>query len=102
MDIFQKIAENKIREAMDEGLFENIPGNGKPFTFEDDSLVPADLRQCHKILKNANCLPRELELRRDIFNLRQMLDSATDEKTRTALQRKLNSTMLALDTERNR
>ena len=101
MDVFQKIAENKIREAMDEGLFENIPGKGRPFSFEDDSLVPEELRQCHKILKNAHCLPREMELRRDIFNLRQMLESATDEKMRTSLQRKLNSTMLALDTERS-
>jgi len=102
MDIFQQIAENKIREAMDEGLFENIPGNGKPFAFEDDSLVPEGLRQCHKILKNANCLPREMELRKDIFNLRQMLESATDEKTRMVLERKLNSTLLALDSERRR
>src|SRR3954465_6587754 len=102
MDIFQKIAENKIREAMEEGLFKEIPGKGKPFTFEDDSMVPEDLRQCHKILKNAHCLPPELEIRRDIFNIRQMLESARDEETRTALRRKLNSALLALDTQRGR
>jgi hypothetical protein len=102
MNVFQQIAENRIREAMAEGLFDNIPGKGQPFRFEDDSMVPEDLRQCHKILKNAHCLPAELELRKDIFNIRQMLESAVDEETRRALRRKLNSTMLALDTRRTR
>jgi hypothetical protein len=102
MDVFQQIAENRIREAMGEGLFEQIPGKGKPFRFEDDSMVPEDLRQSHKILKNAHCLPAELELRKDIFNIRQMIESAVDEKTRMALQRKLNSATLALDMRRTR
>jgi hypothetical protein len=102
MDVFQQIAENRIREAMGEGLFEQIPGKGKPFRFEDDSMVPEDLRQSHKILKNAHCLPAELELRKDIFNIRQMLESAVDEETRMALQRKLNSATLALDMRRTR
>jgi hypothetical protein len=102
MDVFQQIAENRIREAMEEGLFEQIPGKGKPFRFEDDSMVPEDLRQSHKILKNAHCLPAELELRKDIFNIRQMLESAVDEETRMALQRKLNSATLALDMRRTR
>jgi hypothetical protein len=102
MDVFQQIAENRIREAMEEGLFEQIPGKGKPFRFEDDSMVPEDLRQSHKILKNAHCLPAELELRKDIFNIRQMIESAVDEKTRMALQRKLNSATLALDMRRTR
>ena len=87
---------------MEEGLFEDIPGKGKPFRFEDDSMVPDDLRQCHKILKNAHCLPAELELRKDIFNLGQMLEAATDEQTRTALRRRLNTATLALDTQRAR
>lgn len=87
---------------MEEGLFEQIPGKGKPFRFEDDSMVPEDLRQSHKILKNAHCLPAELELRKDIFNIRQMLESAVDEETRMALQRKLNSATLALDMRRTR
>jgi hypothetical protein len=102
MDVFQQIAENRIREAMGEGLFEQIPGKGKPFRFEDDSMVPEDLRQSHKILKNAHCLPAELELRKDIFNIRQMIESAVDEETRMALQRKLNSATLALDMRRTR
>jgi hypothetical protein len=102
MDVFQQIAENRIREAMEEGLFEQIPGKGKPFRFEDDSMVPEDLRQSHKILKNAHCLPAELELRKDIFNIRQMIESAVDEETRMALQRKLNSATLALDMRRTR
>jgi hypothetical protein len=87
---------------MEEGLFEQIPGKGKPFRFEDDSMVPEDLRQSHKILKNAHCLPAELELRKDIFNIRQMIESAVDEETRMALQRKLNSATLALDMRRTR
>jgi len=36
----QAIAESKIQLAMDEGEFDNLPGFGKPFEFDDTRYDP--------------------------------------------------------------
>jgi hypothetical protein len=90
MDFLFKIAEERIQEAQREGLFDNLPGKGKPLNLDEDNAVPEDLRLSFKILKNANCLPIEMELRKEIYNLRQLLDAAIDPETRRELRRELN------------
>lgn len=90
MGLIETIAENRIRAAQEEGFFSNLPGHGKPLNLDDDSGVPEDLRLTFKILKNAGCLPVELELSREIHNLRQMLQAAIDENSRKELRRELN------------
>ena len=54
---FSRIVEERIRRAQKRGDFKNLSGSGKPLVFEDDSLVPEELRLAYKILRNANCLP---------------------------------------------
>jgi|SRR5579884_1216518 len=94
MEYLRKLAEEKIRQAMDEGLFDNLPGKGKPLALDDDSGVPEELRLSFKILKNAGCLPVELEVRKEIYSLRQLLNTAVDETTRKELRRELNFLLL--------
>ena len=57
---YEKIVEQRIKEAMEKGEFDNLPGKGRPIPLEDDSHVPEDLRLAYKVLKNADCLPPEL------------------------------------------
>ena len=97
MDYLHRIVEDRIQEAQKEGAFDNLPGKGKPLALEDDSSIPEDLRLAFKILKNANCLPIEMEMRKEIFNLRQLLDAAIDPDTRRELRRELNSRILNLN-----
>ena len=97
MSVFDRIAEERIREAQAEGEFDNLPGKGKPLHLDDDSLVPEDLRLAYKVLKNSNCLPVEMELRKEFFNLRKLLDAAIDEPTRRELRRELNMILLNLN-----
>ena len=97
MRLFERIAEERIRDAMEEGLFDNLPGKGKPLNLDDDSGVPEDLRLAYKVLKNANCLPIEMELRKQVFSLRQLLAAAIDEPTRHAFRRELNAVTLSLN-----
>jgi hypothetical protein len=94
VDFLQNIVEERIQEAQREGLFDNLPGKGKPLKLDDDSAIPDDLRLTFKILKNSNCLPIEMELRKEIFNLRQLLDAAIDPETRRELRRGLNLLIL--------
>lgn len=95
MEYLHRLVEDRIQKAQDEGVFDNLPGKGKPLNLEDDSTVPEDLRLTFKVLKNAHCLPIEMELRKQIFNLRQLLDAAIDPEDRRALRRDLN--LLILD-----
>jgi hypothetical protein len=90
VDYLHRIVEERIKKAQEEGVFDNLPGKGKPLQLEDDSAIPEDLRVAYKVLKNSNCLPIEMELRKEIFSLRQLLDAAIDPDTRRELRRELN------------
>lgn len=83
------IAENRIREAVEKGDLDHLPGAGKPLEFEDLGGVPEELRMAYKILKNAGCLPVELERRKEAANLANMLDSCPSESEKLKIMRKL-------------
>jgi hypothetical protein len=102
VDVLHKIAEERIQEAQREGLFDNLSGKGRPLNLDDDSTIPEELRLTFKILKNSNCLPIEMELRKDIFNLRQLLDAAIDPETRRDLRSELNLRILRFNSLRRR
>jgi hypothetical protein len=95
MGLFDRIVEERIRTAQSEGAFDNLPGKGRPLNLDDDNGVPEDLRLAFKVLKNSNCLPIEMELRKEFFNLRKLLNAAIGEPTRRELRRELN--MIALN-----
>ena len=90
MSDFEKIAEEKIRQALEDGAFENLPGAGKPLRLEDDSTVAPDLRMAYKLLKDAHSLPPELELQKEILRLKDLLRGVEDETDRTHKIRKIN------------
>ncbi len=73
LDFMGRIAEGKIREAMEEGKFDNLPGRGKPIVFDDDPLTPSHLRMVNRILRNANVLPEWMQIFRDIESERKQL-----------------------------
>ena len=102
MGLIENIAENRIRAAQDEGFFDNLPGRGKPLSLEDDSGVPEDLRLTFKILRNAGCLPVEMELSHQVHNLQQMINAAIDEDSRKALRRELNYLLMKVAISRMR
>lgn len=93
---FEIIAEQRIREAMERGEFDGLPGAGRPLKLDDDAMVPAELRVAYKILKNAGCLPPEIELRKEIVTLRDLLRSVADDAERTSAIRELNNKLLKL------
>ena len=97
MFAFQKMVEKKIREAQRKGEFENLPGCGEPMTLEDDSHIPEELRLSFKILKNANCLPPELQLRKEIRQMEDMLDDIPDEKEKYRHMKRINYKVMRLN-----
>jgi len=102
MDFLAIIAERLIIEAMENGEFDNLEGRGKPLTFEDETWIPEDLRIAYRILKNAGCIPPELEIRNEIINLRALIDTIDDNKERLKKLRELNFKILKLNTLRKK
>jgi len=97
MFAFQKIIEKRIQDAQDNGEFDDLPGKGKPIDLEDDRNIPEDLRLTYKILKNADCLPPELALRKEIRTMEDMLDSIPDEKAKFRHIKKINYKIMQLN-----
>jgi len=75
MLIFDRIAEQRIAEAIARGEFADLPGAGRPLDLDDNPLVPEDLRLAYRILKNAGYLPPEVEARREIRALEDLIDA---------------------------
>ncbi|MBR3664433.1 MAG: DUF1992 domain-containing protein [Desulfovibrio sp.] len=85
----QYIAERRIEEAMQKGEFDNLPGQGRPLELEDLSNVPEELRMAYKILRNAGCLSPELEERKQISRVLDLLEQCEDEHERLSGMQKL-------------
>jgi len=96
-DMFGKLIEEKIREAMEAGEFDNLPGKGKPINLDDYFAAPADLRLGYSVLKSSRCLPEEVELRKEIEALKTELESCTEERRRQMLQSQLAGRTLKLN-----
>jgi hypothetical protein len=60
------LVESRIRDAQQRGEFAGLPGEGRPLPEEDLTGVPDALRVAHRVLKNAGCVPAEVEALRDL------------------------------------
>ncbi len=94
---YHKIVERKIKEAEIKGSFDNLPGQGKPLNFVDENNIPEDLRLAYKILKNANFLPPELDLNKEIRQMEDMLDNIPDEKEKYRQIKRINFKIMELN-----
>lgn len=103
MDIvtgFENLVEERIKKAQQEGQFDNLPGAGKPLNLDQDQHIPADLRLPYKILKNADCLPPEIELKKEIQRTEELLARMPDTAERYATLKKLNFLIMKVNASR--
>ena len=93
MNPLDAIAEQRIRSAQKEGVFENLPGAGTPLNLDDDLLVPEELRAAYRILKNSGFAPAEVDALRELHEVEQALaqeqEQEQDERQRSSLTGKL-------------
>src|SRR3954453_18514330 len=57
MDVWNLIAERKIREAMEEGAFDQLEGTGRPISLEENPYEDPAQRMAHRILRNNGFAP---------------------------------------------
>ena len=98
---FEAIVEKRIKDAQKEGAFDNLEGANKPLKFEDEN-VPEELRLATKILKNSGFLPPEVELRKNISQVEQLLEcTQIDSHEQMKIQKRLNYLITQLNTLRS-
>jgi hypothetical protein len=99
---FERIAEQKIREAISQGKFDDLARHGA-IDLEEYFKLPAELRMAYSVLKSAGCVPQEVELLNEVAALDRELSRATDPEARRAASRALADARLrlALALERN-
>lgn len=73
MWLIDEWAERHIQEAQRKGELDSLPGSGEPLELDDDFHVPPELRAGYRLLKNAGCLPPELEMRKEAVELADLL-----------------------------
>jgi DnaJ family protein C protein 28 len=83
-----KAAEEAIRQAMQEGKFDNLPGKGKPLKLDENPLADPEWRLAYKILKDGGFTLPWIETRREI--------EADLERAHAALKRSWNWRQAAL------
>ncbi|MDZ7360077.1 MAG: DUF1992 domain-containing protein [candidate division KSB1 bacterium] len=99
---FERLAEEKIRDAIAAGEFDRLPGKGKPLIFDEPIGLRAEDRMAYLVLKNSGFLPdcllwrKELEMclselerffehcRQRLGNLLNHLQTLHDETIRTS------------------
>ena len=101
---FDRIVEEKIREAMEAGEFDNLEGAGRPVNLEAYFATPEDLRAGYSVLKNAGVVPEEAQLLKEIDETRRELERSPAAARRAELGRRLRELRLTLDllVERNK
>lgn len=92
-----RIAEQRIREAMASGAFDNLSGAGKPVCHDAYFATPEDLRLGYSLLRSSGFVPEDVELLREAAALREKVAAETDAEERRALVRRLNETTMKLE-----
>lgn len=98
MDLFSRIAEDKIKEAIKNGEFENLPGMGKPLDLKDDLPgMSAEMKMGYRMLKNAGFISDQVDLRKELITLNDLISAATDDDEINRLQEKLTRKQLQFE-----
>jgi hypothetical protein len=87
--MFDRIVESIIKDAMERGEFDNLPGKGKPIDLTEYFETPEEVRLANSVLKNSGMTSREVELLKEIAELREVLVAVLDEKKKQAIAKQI-------------
>src|SRR5436190_285542 len=88
--------EEQIKKAMAEGMFDNLPGMGKPIDLDGYFQTPEHLRICYSILKSGDFVPEEVQMLKEVEALREQLADCSDETQKKELTKIINDKMLSV------
>jgi len=82
-----RFVEDKIKESIDNGEFDNLPGKGKPLNLKEDlqGLSP-EIRRAYKLLKNAGYIDEETEKKKKDLEIDDLITAATGKSYKSEAQ----------------
>jgi len=86
---FDKIVEALIKEAQERGEFDNLPGKGKPIDLTSYFETPEEVRLAQSVLKNAGMTSPEVQILKEIAELRQVQEAVTDEEKKQEIRKRI-------------
>lgn len=102
IDALHRIAEQRIAKAIEEGSLKIEGWRNRPLPLEDNSFVPDDLKMAYKVLKNSGYLPPEVETRKEIQKLEDLILKTEESHLRVKQIKKLDVLMRKIDAQRSR
>lgn len=89
-----KSIDELLREAIERGEFQNLPGKGKKLNLDDYFDTPEEVRLGYGLLKSNDFLPEEIQTLKDIEALQEKLKQTTTPKERQTLKREIEARRL--------
>ena len=86
---FEDPVETKIKAAMAEGEFDNLPGKGKPLDLKGYIETPEHVRTAYHILKNAGYVPEEVRLKKEMELIKEKIKLCKSEAEKDKLNKEL-------------
>lgn len=93
-DIIAILAEAKIREAIEKGELNNLPGAGKPLKINNMLFVPKEDRLAYTVMKNSGLVPDEVALKKEIESMRKSIDECWAVEKKDLLKKRLEETSI--------
>src|SRR5437762_14058449 len=66
MDRWESLVDQKIREGVEQGEFDDLAGKGAPIDLSENPYEDPDWRTAHRMLRTAGFAPAWIEERKDI------------------------------------
>lgn len=90
-----RFIEEQIKNAIEAGEFDNLEGAGRPLDLDSYFAAPEDLRMGYSVLKSNKFVPAEVDLLREIGDLKEKARACGDETERKKLNKILQEKTLA-------
>ena len=86
------LVEARIRKAMAEGEFDNLPGKGKTIDLSKYYGVPEHLRIAYQMMKDSGYIPEEVRLKKEMEILKEKIKQCKSEEEKHKLMKELTET----------
>jgi len=77
---WEGVVDKQIRDAIERGEFDHLPGHGRPIDLGENPFVPRDWRLAYKLMQDAGVSPewieQDKEIRREVSNLGEWIQSS--------------------------
>jgi hypothetical protein len=92
----ESLIDETIKKAIERGEFDDLKGKGKPLDLTAYFNMPEDLRMAYSLLKSNEFMPEEVDMMKEIGQLREKISACSSEEEKLALTKTLHEKQLAL------